>query len=260
MSAGPLEVLQRRFVRSVTFLADPELVASVTGGGTLTSAEAVNVYRGGYPARLTEALGETFEGCWRVLGDEDFFAAAKDFIARTPSLSHNLSDYGEGFPEFLESRPDAESAPFIGDLARYEWTFKELFHVRPHAGLDPAVLAAKARPDAVLRFGGAMRLLSLRHRVYAIWRRDRSDDTPLESSEWTGTERLILYKKEGNAIFSRGLTAPEHAALTALSAGRPLSEALAAAEGLDAAGAQELFAFVSESGIVAEVVTSDLAA
>jgi hypothetical protein len=253
VSSSPLEALQRRFVRSITFLADAELVGAVTGGGTLTAAEAVNVYRGGYPARLTEALGETFEGCWRVLGDEDFFAAAKDFIARTPSQTHNLSDYGAGFPEFLESRPDAEHAPFIGDLARFEWTFKELFHVKPHAVLDAAVLAAKAREDAVFRFGGAVRLLSLRHRVYAIWRRDRSDDTPIEPSEWTGSERLILYKKEGNPIFTRELTVPEHAALTALAAGRPLAEALAGAEGLDAAGAQELFAFVSESGIVAEV-------
>ena len=254
MSASPLETLQRRFVRSITFLADPELVASVTGGGKLTAAEAVDVYRGGYPARLTEALGETFEACWRVLGDEDFFAAVKDFIARTPSSTHNLSDYGEGFPEFLESRPDAEHAPFLGDLARYEWAYKNLFHVKPHAVLDPAVLAAKARPDAILRFGGALRLLSLRHRVHAIWHRDRSDDTPLEPADWTGAERVILYKKEGNQIFSRELTAPEHAALTALAAGRPLVTALAAADGLDEAGARTLFAFVSEAGLVAEVL------
>jgi hypothetical protein len=253
VSSSPLEILQRRFVRSITFLTDPEFVGSVTGGGTLTAAEAVDVYRGGYPARLTEALGETFEGCWRVLGDEDFFAAAKDFIARTPSLTHNLSDYGAGFPEFLESRPDAEHAPFIGDLARFEWAFKDLFHAKPHAVLDASVLAAKAREDAVFRFGGAARLLALRHRVYAIWRRDRADDTPIEPSEWTGSERLILYKKEGNPIFTRELTSAEHAALTALAAGRPLAEALASAEGLDAAGARELFAFISESGIVAEV-------
>jgi hypothetical protein len=252
VSASPLETLQRRFVRSITFLADPELVGAVTGGGTLTAAAAVDVYRGGYPARLTEALGETFEACWRVLGDEDFFAAAKDFIARTPSLTHNLSDYGEGFPEFLESRPDAEHAPFLGDLARFEWTFKGLFHVKPHAVLDPAVLAAKAHPDSVLRFGGAVRLLSLRHRVHAIWGRDRSDDTPLEASEWTGAERMILYKKEANPIFIRELTAPEHAALTGLSAGRRLGDALAAADGLDAAGAQALFAFIAEAGLVAE--------
>ncbi len=52
----------------------------------------------------------------------------------------------------------------------------------------------------------------------------------------------------------RELTAPEHAALAALAAGRPLADALASAEGLDADGAKELFGFVSASGLVAEVV------
>ena len=253
MSDSPLETLQRRFVRSVTFMADPALVGSVTGGGKLTAAEAVEVYRGGYPARLTEALGETYETCWRVLGDEGFFAAARGFIARFPSRTYNLSDYGAEFPEFLESLPVAEDAPYLGDLARFAWAFKELFHVKPQAGLDPIVLAAKARPDAVLRFGAAVRLLSLRRRVYGIFRRDNDDQTPIAEKDWKGAERLILYKGDGNPIFVRELTAPEHAALGALIAGRPLADALAGAEGMDAEGAQKLFGFLSSAGLVTGV-------
>ena len=253
MSDSPLEALQRRFVRSVVSPADPEFVAAVTGGGELTAAEAVEVYRRGYPARLTEALGETYETCWRVLGDEAFFAAARAYIARAPSRTHNLSDYGADFPEFLESLPVAADAPYLGDLARYAWTFKELFHAKSHVGLDPVVLAAKVRPDAVLRFGSAARLLALRHRVYGIFRRDNDDDAPIEEAAWKGWERLILYKKEGNPIFVRELTSPEHAALTALAAGRPLADALDSADGLDASGAQELFEFVAASGIVTGV-------
>jgi putative DNA-binding protein len=250
VSDSPLEALQRRLTRSITFMADPELVAAVTGGGELTAAEAVDVYRGGYPARLTEALGETYETCWRVLGDEGFFAAAKGFLERFPSRTHNLSDYGEEFPEFLESLPVAADAPYLGDLARFAWTFKELFHAKPHAGLAPAVLAAKARPESVLRLGAAVRLLSLRHSVYGIYRRDLEDEAPIHERDWKGEQRLILYKKEGNPIFVRELAAPEHAALKALAEGRPLADALESAEGLDAAAAQELFAFVSSAGLV----------
>jgi hypothetical protein len=253
VSDSPLEALQRRFVRSITFMADPAFVSAVTGGGSLTAVEAVEVYRGGYPARLTEALGETYEICWRVLGDEAFFAAARAYIARFPSRTHNLSDYGADFPEFLESLPVALDASYLGDLARYAWAFKELFHERPHAGLDPAVLAAKARPESVLRFGSAMRLLALRHRVYGIYRRDNDDDTPIEEASWKGAERLLLYKKEGNPICVRELSAPEHAALIALAAGRPLADALASVEGLDSDSTQELFGFISISGIVTAV-------
>lgn len=255
MRSSPLEALQRRFVRSITFVDDPALAAGVSGGGKLSAAEALAVYRAGYPARLTEALGETFETCWRVLGDEQFFAVAKDYIARTPSLSHNLSDYGATFPDFLESPAFGRfgiSAPYLGDLARFEWSFKELFHEAPRAGLEPQGLAAAARPDSVLTLG-PRRLLALRHRVYGLWKRDRADDTPVADREWTGPERVLLYKKGGNDVFVRVLSAAEHSALAALSAGRPLEAALAAAEGLDAAGAQELFAFLAGERLVAEV-------
>lgn len=253
MADSPLEAVQRRFVRSITFLNDPEFVAGVSGGGKLTAEEAVDVYRRGYPARLTEALGETFEACWRVLGDEAFFAAARDYIARTPSLSYNLSDYGATFPEFLESRPDAEDAPFIGDLARFEWAYKEMFHAQPHEPLAPEVLAAKARPDAVLRFGAAARILVFPHRVYGLWRRDRANDAPLKPSDWEGAERLILYKRTGTSVFVRSLAAPEHEALAALRSGRPLQEALSSVEGLTADDVKDLFVFLSEAGVVTEV-------
>lgn len=241
-------------MRSATFLADPAFVAAVTGGGKLSARESVEVYARGYVARLTEALGETYEACWRVLGDEGFFAAAKDYIGRTPSLSYNLSDYGAGFAAHLESDEElAAAAPYLGDLARYEWEFKELFHLAPRAGLSAADLAARAKPDSRFRFGGALRLLALKHRVYDLWRRDRADDTPIADAEWAGEQRLALYKKEGNPIFVRELSAPEHAALEALIAGRTLDEALASAPGMDETGARSLFAFVADAALVAEV-------
>jgi hypothetical protein len=187
------------------------------------------------------------------LGDEAFFSAARAFISRFPSRTHNLSDYGAEFPEFLESLPVAQDAPYLGDLARCGWTFKELFHEKPHAALDPAVLAAKAHPDSIFRFGSAVRLLSLSHRVYGIFRRDNADDTPIEADSWKGAECLILYKKEGNQIFVRELTAPEYAALVALAAGLPLAGALAGAEALDVDATQELFGFIADSGIVSSV-------
>ncbi len=251
MKPGRLERLQRGLVRSATCAVDPDFVAAVEGGGRLSAAEAVAVYRRGYPARLTEALGETFEACWRVMGDEDFLAACREFVARTPSRSHNLSDYGETFPDFLAARADAEAAPFLGDLARFEWAFKELFHAAPRPGLSAAALAKAARPDSVLRLAGPLVLLSFGHRVYGLWKRDRADATPVTRADWEGPERLALYKEGGNPVFVRELSAPEHAALAALAAGRTAADALAGS-GLDEAGAAALFAFLAEGGLVAE--------
>lgn len=247
-----LETLQRRFTVSASGEIDEAFVSAVSGGGRLSSAEAVEVYRSGYVARLSEALGETFEACWRVLGDDDFLAACRDYARATPSKTHNLSDYGESFPHFLLERFKTE-APFIGDLARLEWAFKELFHRAPHAGLSAAALAAKAKPDSVLCFGSALVLFSSAYRVHALWKRDRADRTPLSAADLIGEERLIFYKNGGNEAFARLLSVSEFAALSALREGRPLAEALDFAEGLDEAGAGELFAFIAEAGLVMDV-------
>lgn len=246
-----LEALQRRFTAAI-LEGDGALAAGVSGGGKLTPEAAVAVYRRGHTARLTEALGETYERVWRVLGDDGFFAACAAFIPTERSTSWNLSDYGRTFPEFLESRAELAHAPFLGDLARLEWAFKELFHAQPHAGLPPQELAAAAGPGARLVFGAATALLSLRHRVHAVWTRELEDDSPLDPESWRGREDLFLHKKDGR-VWSRALTPPEAAALAGLRAGRALEEALAGAEGLDEEAVSALFRDLAESGAVVEV-------
>ena len=248
-----LEVLQRRFTVSISDELNEVFVSAVSGGGRLSPAEAVEVYRGGYVARLSEALGETFQACWRVLGDEDFLGACRDYVRATPSVTHNLSNYGASFPQFLLERFKTE-APFIGDLARLEWAFKEMFHGKPHVGLSPAALAAAAKPQCVLRFGAALALLSFSHRVHALWKRDPADRTPLSAADWAGEERLILYKSGGSGVFTRVLAIAEFSALSALRDGRPLGDALAETEDLDENGARHLFTFISEDGLVTDVI------
>ncbi len=249
---SPLELHQKQFTASVIGEADPALIASIDGGGKLTSAEAVEVYRAGYPARMSEALGETFEACWRILGDEDFLEACRIFSRSVPSVSYNLSDYGSSFPDFILAR-FRKDAPFIGDLARLEWSFKELFHAAPHAGLPPANLSVAVKENSVLIFGSTVVFLSFTHKVHGLWKRDRSDDAPLNRSDWEGRQQVLLYKGGGTPVFSRILAAPEASAFRSLHEGRPLAEALAAAEGLDEEAARNLFSFITEAGLVTEV-------
>jgi hypothetical protein len=240
------------FTCSAIGVADPAFVGSVKGGGKLSPAEAVEVYRAGYPARISEALGETFEACWRMLGDEAFLEACRVYARSTPSISPNLSDYGSSFPDFLLKRFKKE-APFIGDLARLEWGFKELFHAKAHAGLAPVNLSVAVKKDSVLIFGSAMSLLSFKHSVHGLWKRDRSNNTPLSRSDWTGREEVLLYKSGGTPVFSRVLAAPGASALRSLLAGNPLAESLANAKGLTEASARELFSFISDAGLITEV-------
>jgi len=247
-----LKVLQSRFTTSAFGDVDKNFVSCVQGGGRLSATQAVGVYRNGYPARLSEALGETFEACWRMLGDKNFLATCEAYARKVPSASHNLSDYGRSFPEFLHKRFGRE-APFIFDLAMLEWEYKELFHAAPNAGLKPSSLSVAVKENSRLKFGQAIKLLPSKHRVHHLWRRDRADDTPLRRADWLGPEITLLYKGGGTPVFSRVIAAPEASALSSLMKGRPLAQALAAAKGLDEAAARNLFSFIASAGIVTEV-------
>ncbi len=247
-----LKQIQKQFTASVIGEADSAFISAVEGGGKLTSAQAVGVYRNGYPARMSEALGETFAACWRVIGDDDFLEACRGYCRWAPSKSHNLSDYGSAFPEYLLER-FCDEAPFIGNLARLEWSFKNLFHAPSHAGLSPEKLAGAVKNDSVLVFGAAVIFLSFPHKVYDLWKRDRSDAAILKRSDWEGRQNILLYKDGGAAVYSRLLADAEAEAFRSLDAGRSIAEALDAAEGLNEAAARDLFLFISSAGLVTEV-------
>lgn len=246
-----LEILQQLFTASAVGEADSAFVGRIQGGSRLTSAEAVAVYHDGYSARMSEALGETFEACWRVLGDEEFLDACKKYCRSVPSKSHNLSDYGESFPDFLLNRCEAH-APFIGDLGTLEWAYKELFHAAPHTALTAEQLSVAVKENSVLVFGSAVKLLSFKHSVVKIWKRDRSDATPLSRSDWGNPEFVLLYKKGENTIFTMNLTAPEASVINSFFNGMSLENALASST-LDEAAARHFFSFISQAGLIVEV-------
>jgi len=247
-----LAELQRLFVSSAFGAPDAAFVAAVTGGGRLSARDAVEVYRGGYTARLTEALGETFEASWRVLGDADFLAACADYARATPSTSHNLSDYGAAFPEFMKKR-HGDHAPFIAELGRLEWEFKELFHRAPHSSLTAKELAARATEKTVFALGTATALLSFEFKVTPIWKRDRKNETALTKNDWSGSEHVLLFKHGDNEVKHLGIDRPSYQVLTALRNGKTLEDALASADGMNETATANLFQFIAQNGLVVSV-------
>ncbi|GEM_PF-1044261 len=175
----------------------PCLLDTLTPGGTLTGPDALQVYANGVIVRLTEALGETFEAVWWVCGDEDFFALAKHFIQARPSTTYNLSKYGKEFPDFLDEVSPFPDLPFLGDLARYEWTFKELFHTGQHESVSPDHIQSLSEDATIrFRFGQAVRLFSARYAVYDLWKLRGATHQGKPPVEWDHSQRLLLYKKD----------------------------------------------------------------
>lgn len=234
-----------------------DLLERVVPGGTLDAAGALDVYRRGYLARLTEQLGETYATVWRVLGDDDFFAACEAYIAGHASASYNLSDYGRGFAEFLAASPLARELPFLAELASFELAFHDLFHAEAHEAADVSGAAAlAARGDltgARLRLGAALRLMDLGSAAWDLFRH-RDDELPPDL-DVQRPQRMMLFKQAGE-VRALELDPGTFAAIDALVRGRTVDEALEEAVANDAAFGEEqaaqLFAILVSCGVVTD--------
>jgi hypothetical protein len=117
----------------------------------LTIKESLDIYRNGYFSRLTDVLGEHFEACWKILGDQLFLSICNDYILKHPSSEWNINRYGKLFPSVLASNPVSENYPFLNNLAEFEWNKQNLFHEKDDLGL-PATASTSMNENSKLEF------------------------------------------------------------------------------------------------------------
>ena len=205
---------------------EKKFIASIEPGGTLSREEAIGVYQRAYKARFTEALGETFESVWWVVGDSQFFELAEGYIYSHASHVYNLSSYGAEFPQFLEKNKLTQTYPFLSDLATFEWSFKELFHTEDTQGIDAEGLAQMAEDGSLIfRFKKAFHLFSSPYDVFTIWGQRKNKNKEHAHINWKEKTSLMIYKYQ-KEMHIKKLKEYEYALLTLLYLGTPLAGAL----------------------------------
>jgi len=240
-------------------LVDPVLLNEIIAGGSLTSDTALEVYRTGHIVRLTEALGETFEAVWWVAGDTDYFRLAKEFLLSHPSVSYNLSDFGKSFPAFLAERQPFSDLPFLADLARFEWVFKEVFHLPPHTSLTPDQFQQQELSGNLhLSFGPSVRLFQSPYSVYEIWKlRGTVQESPPEE-DWKKPQWLLCYKYQ-QQVYVKHLSEPEYLLLdhlcSDLSIEKSLARTLQDYPDLATTTVSSFFSLIKHAGIVTHLET-----
>lgn len=160
--------------------------------GSLSVEEAFAVYQKGYIARLTEALGETYETIWKFLGDDSFFETAKKFIQANPSLDPNLSNYGRHFPLFLAKQESFSDYGYLQDLAFLDWTRSWLFHQRTQQGITADILAQKLNNRSVVRLVESVVWIKSAFPLFSLWKAIHQE---LDPPDFSGNENVLLFKK-----------------------------------------------------------------
>jgi Putative DNA-binding domain len=230
----------------------PELLKSLIPGGRLTQEAALKVYRNDYVARLTTVLGENYEAVWTVLGDELFFMVCEEFIKNNNSKSFDIGEFGGEFHLFLKNHKLGSEFPFLGDLAFFEKNFLRIFH-SPLQESSSMTIKEQDPFNLRFKFTEGIHLQKSPYPIFKLW---ELKNTPSEKRheviiDWSEPSNLVLYKNNlgiRTSFFKEG----QLDILSNLLEGKKLSESLP--ENITPAEVEEVFRFISSSGILLEII------
>jgi len=213
----------------------------------LTSFERLEIYARSYWFRLLDCVYEDCPGLRAAVGDQRFAALIEAYLAKYPSRSFSLRNLCSRLPQFILEQPrlTAPHTAFAHAVAEFEWAQTVAFDEGSRPLLTPADLAARPPDRLTLGLQPYVTLLSpawpVDTYVIAVKKRDslRSEashavdhaprpgkDRKVRRPRRTGT--YLAVHRVDNALYYKRLTAPAFKILTALAAGQPLTEALAA--------------------------------
>lgn len=184
----------KKFIECITRSQNEnELMPLVKDSARLSAARAFEVYREDYQVRMTEALKNTFRSIHSVLGDDDFFRMALDYLDRYPSSFSDLDEYGHHLPHYLKNHSLSEDYPFLSQLADFEWAFREIFHSGEVLGPNADELQKLfADENTKLVLSPSAKVLHYDFSIEKIYSHKDSDE---EKMNYSSEQFILLFKK-----------------------------------------------------------------
>lgn len=212
-------------------LDDRTVVPSeVVAADDATARIRLGAYTGGYPARIEEALAETFPAVRHVLGISTFHALLHRYLPHVPAGIYNLNDVGTALPEHLAADPVAADVPLVVDLSRLELAVQRAFHATLEPPFDSAALAAWTLDDwdaAAVRFQPGVALVRSPWPIHDVW---QARTQPRESIDIVveGRPQCVLVHRTGPRLVVDVIDAEQAAVLVRLMDGTTLGATMEA--------------------------------
>jgi hypothetical protein len=152
---------------------DVRMYPHVLGSAQVSVEERLAIYANAYRLRLLEALGTDYPGLHAILGDDEFDAMGRAYIAAHPSPYFSLRWFGDRMSDFLSITAPYSKYPVFSEMAAFEWAKSDAFDAADSevAGIhDMAAIPPDAWPG--LRFvpHPSLRRLDLRWNVPLAWK------------------------------------------------------------------------------------------
>jgi len=186
---------QQKFVESVVANdGDSDLLESIIPVGRLDCKDVIEVYHKDYFSRLSEALGDSFEAVWAVVGDEAFFKLCREYIHRYPSQYRDLNNFGREMPSFLSEHQLLEDYPFVSLLAEFEINFWDIFHSSyTESKFDLSTLQQENLGELTFKFNPSLRIFSWDYRLYSMWQYRQKGFDQCEE-DFSSGQSLLIFK------------------------------------------------------------------
>lgn len=144
------------------------------------------IYRNNRAAALADALSRSFPALQTLLGEDYMRALSVEFARNHPPETPVLALYGAAFPVFIDNFGPLSGYPYLGDVARLDRAWTEVFF----ASDDPP--AGHGRADAHLP--AAARLVELAWPVRDLWKASRLGLEPGERGLQPRGETVLIWR------------------------------------------------------------------
>ena len=231
------------------------LIAAGASNGAISPAHRLGVYGNNVRTNFQDSLISSFPVVRRLVGEDYFRQAAREYQRQSPSCSGDLLHVGRDFPAYLAQLHGADQYRYLADVARLEWLCEESLLAAEHPALDLQRLRGVA-PSAygALRFEPhpALRLFESEFPALRIWEANlASDAEPDPIDLGAGADRLAIMRVRLKLTFHR-LSRGEYEFLDGVRTGADFGTAIERAGACDDAfdASAALLRFVAAQAIV----------
>ena len=208
-----------------------EIPPGLFGPSRLPSRERFAVYRNNVVVGLIEALRASFPATRSIVGEEFFWAMARDYVFLEPPTSPVLFHYGDRFPDFIAQFEPAGTLPYLADVARIERACTEAYHAAEQPALRADALSGIPSyqiADLCLMLHPSLRIVRSQFPSIRIWRMNVGDGLPSPVDLESGGEDALVVRPNGN-VDVRSLSPGVASFVRSLAEGKTLMTATEAA-------------------------------
>ncbi len=232
-----LAELQRSLAARIVDGEGSDLDAWICVPSEADPAARVAVYVQGYPARIREALRETFPAVAHILGEGSFSALAARYLKNLPADLRNLNLVGAALPAHLESDRASDDLPFLPALAELEWAVERCFHADLLVAFEPSVCSGWSLEDwgrAKIGFQPGLAIVCAPWPLRELRETCRRERSEVDVNLVDRHDQVLVYRR-GFEVVVESIGAAEAEAVEALQSRELLGEVTAK---LDGSGAE----------------------